>query len=196
MLAIGLFWWFFNFSKPEQPASVPANIPKVYTQEERQKILLEAGFIPVFRPYPTAPEGEWKFLANKFAKEEKKTLNQFLKEQQKPIILHVWAHWCGPCKRELPIFAAFAAKQDKVAIISMVSSDPDKIWEFYNSRAITNLNLAVDHNNVISKALTIRSIPTTILINKAGQVIGKIIGTFPWDDQEKTDALIQALVNS
>ena len=43
-----------------------------------------------------------------------------LAELKGPMVINLWASWCGPCKRELPKYQAFAEKYDgKVAVLGV-----------------------------------------------------------------------------
>ncbi len=43
-----------------------------------------------------------------------------LGELEGPMVVNLWASWCGPCKRELPVYQSFAQKYDgKVDVLGI-----------------------------------------------------------------------------
>ena len=74
----------------------------------------------------------------------------------KPVLVDVWAEWCGPCKMIAPILEEIAA----------------------NNEGITIVKLNVDENPALSAQYGITSIPT-MNVFKGGEVVKSIIGAKP-----------------
>ncbi len=56
-------------------------------------------------------------------------------------LLNLWAIWCEPCRKELPILDGFAAQQKEMAIVTLNLNDKaDKIADFYAQNKIQHLS--------------------------------------------------------
>ncbi|MGE5383341.1 MAG: redoxin domain-containing protein [Omnitrophica WOR_2 bacterium] len=94
------------------------------------------------------------------------------------VLIDFWASWCGPCRRENPnVVAAYRKFHDKGFDILGVSLDKDmESWK----KAINDDNLTWLQvsdlqywNNAVSKAYGIMSIPSNVLLDKNGVIIGR-----------------------
>ncbi len=103
----------------------------------------------------------------------------------KPMILHLWATWCGPCVAELPHYDHFAQSSKVVNIaVSTDQAPPHRIREYCLKQGIKNVQLAVDEIGTLNKQLSAPQIPTTIFINAQGQEIGRIVGPVAWNNPQ------------
>jgi thiol-disulfide isomerase/thioredoxin len=99
--------------------------------------------------------------------------------------VHYWATWCGPCIMEMPDLAAITRKySDKVGFIALLDDYSDsrnaaiKITE---ESGVSFTMVDANHRDFRTLLQMLQSgyVPTTILIDKNGKVVGKqIIGAY------------------
>ena len=96
----------------------------------------------------------------------------------KYVLIDFWASWCGPCRRENPnVVAAYNQFKDKGFTVLGVSYDTNKEkWK----KAIKDDHLAWNQvsdlkgwSNATSDLYGIKAIPSNVLIDKEGIIIGK-----------------------
>ncbi len=91
----------------------------------------------------------------------------------KVVVLNFWATWCAPCRKEIPDFMELheEMKDDGVTFagISLDEEGWDEVRPYANDMEI-NYPIMVDNGSVAQDYGPIRSIPTTFIINKKGQV--------------------------
>ena len=107
-----------------------------------------------------------------------------LKEYKSEIyILNFWASWCAPCKKEMPSLDRLYSNENiKIFAINVEVKNKNKTRKFFEDLNIKNLNIYFDTDLKLSKLLSLRGLPTTIILNKDRKVIAKIIGDVDFDD--------------
>lgn len=101
--------------------------------------------------------------------------------QGKVVLLNIWATWCGPCKREIPdlveISKEMAPKGVLVVGVSLdeVDNKLALVKGFVERANISYLNV-IDNLQIAQEYGGVRSIPTTFIIDRQGNVVQKIIG--------------------
>lgn len=78
-------------------------------------------------------------------------------KSDKPVLVDLWAEWCGPCRMVGPIVEELSKEYEGKAVIG---------------------KLNVDNNPNISVKYGIRSIPT-LLFFKGGQMVDRQVGVVP-----------------
>ena len=108
--------------------------------------------------------------------------------REKLIIVNFWATWCLPCKEEMPSLDKLQIDKRldnlKILPINIGQEDLEKSKIFYKKLNIKNLEIYYDPSVKIASKFLLRGLPTTIVINKKGQEIARIIGLIDFNNEE------------
>ena len=113
----------------------------------------------------------------------------------KILFVNFWATWCPPCREEMPSMQKLHARlKDKdflmVAIDLQESAEPVK--KFLNEYELTFMTL-LDSKGETGPLFGINSIPTTLIMDKNGMIIGVAMGPRDWASK-KSIALFEHLI--
>ncbi|MDR1972021.1 MAG: TlpA family protein disulfide reductase [Treponema sp.] len=111
----------------------------------------------------------------------------------KPLALHFWATWCGPCIRELPLMANLtASKSGDLVTLAVNCSETDReVTSFLGSRKLS-LNVVMDRDGQISRLYNIFAIPQTFMIDGEGIIRSIKLGAY---SQRELSRDISSLLN-
>ena len=129
---------------------------------------------------------------------EKPFIFEFEKNiMNKGYVINFWATWCVPCKKELPDLNSLNLKLKnhniKVLTISIDKKNiRDQLIFLFNNGA-SDLKHFFDKDMNIFKALKLRGIPTTIIVNKLGLVVSKHEGILKWGEEKVVKNIINLL---
>ncbi len=110
----------------------------------------------------------------------------------KPVLINLWATWCGPCVLEMPMLDTLAAKHADTLRVLTVSQDlagTDKVAKFYAARKFVHLQPWLDPDNNLSFHLGTGVLPTTVLYDAKGREVWRIVGAHDWLGP-RTDAML------
>lgn len=100
----------------------------------------------------------------------------------KVVILDFWATWCGPCRMEIPGFIELQKQYaDKGLVVVGVSLDQEgvsAVKPFMEKMGI-NYPIVLGDEAVVSAFGGVEGIPTTFIIDRSGQIVGKHVGYAP-----------------
>jgi thiol-disulfide isomerase/thioredoxin len=107
-----------------------------------------------------------------------------LDEQRgKVIVMNFWATWCGPCLTEMPLFEKAIAKykDDKEVFFLAITTDEDRdlVAPFLKHY---KFNLPVAYADYLNDHFAVSSIPTTIILDRKGEVSFRQAGFNPRED--------------
>jgi len=109
----------------------------------------------------------------------------------KPLIINVWASWCGPCRAEMGsldrLARRYGGKQLNVIGIS-TDDDGNAAAAFIKHSKISFINF-LDSKLFLENMLGANTIPLTVLVDANGRVLKKIRGAREWDSPEIVEAI-------
>lgn len=111
-----------------------------------------------------------------------------------PLIINVWASWCGPCRAEMGALEQLANRYNgkQLNIIGISTDDyRDRALGLIRQTGITFENF-IDHKLMLEKMLGAYSIPLTILVDEQGRVLKKVRGAREWDSPQMIQAIGEA----
>jgi thiol-disulfide isomerase/thioredoxin len=112
------------------------------------------------------------------------------------MVVNMWATWCVPCVAEMPALDALskALAPHDIAVLPL-SSDrggADAVQAWYRQHGVTALPVLLDPKGALARAFNVRGIPTTVIVNTAGQVVARLEGAADWASAD-AQALIRKL---
>jgi thiol-disulfide isomerase/thioredoxin len=111
----------------------------------------------------------------------------------KPLLINVWASWCGPCRAEMDSLQRLANSYNgnEFTVIGISTDDyRNNAMDFIEQTGITFENY-LDSKLLLENMLGANTIPLTILVDDQGRVLEKVRGAREWDNPEIIDAIAE-----
>ena len=116
---------------------------------------------------------------------------KFSDYQGKPLIINVWASWCGPCRTEMGSLQRLARRYNgkQFNVIGISTDDDHKAAAAFIKQSNITFENFIDSNVTLENMLGANTIPLTILVDAQGMVLEKARGAYEWDSPEIVDAI-------
>lgn len=113
----------------------------------------------------------------------------------KPLLINVWASWCGPCRMEMGSLErlAWADQGKRFTLIGISTDDSEPAAKAYLRQANATLNHYRDQALQMENMLGADRLPLTVLVDAKGRVLGKFHGARAWDAPD-ADAWLNQLL--
>jgi thiol-disulfide isomerase/thioredoxin len=113
------------------------------------------------------------------------------------VVLNLWATWCTPCRIEMPTLAHLQQQYDSKAlkVIPLSGDTEEKLDDVKSFIDVQEpLQVYADPDLIAKTAkLNVAGLPSTLILNKQGQIVARLDGGAKWDTPE-VHALIDKLM--
>jgi len=102
----------------------------------------------------------------------------------KVIVFNIWATWCPPCRKEMPDLLKLSQilpKKRFMVVALSVDENLDDVKTFVHEHGLT-FPVFWDQGGTIigGSKLGVFKYPETLVMNRQGKVVTKVIGAYPW----------------
>jgi thiol-disulfide isomerase/thioredoxin len=104
----------------------------------------------------------------------------------RPLIINVWASWCGPCREEMASLErlAWIELARHFSIIGISTDDDPAQAGAWLKKSNATISQFVDTRLQMENMLGASRLPLTVLVGADGRVVDKIYGAREWDSPE------------
>ncbi|GLS82226.1 hypothetical protein GCM10007894_02030 [Paraferrimonas haliotis] len=111
----------------------------------------------------------------------------FADHKGKLLMVNLWATWCSPCLKEIPMMKkiAEANKDNPFAMIPISIDEHQELVEpFLEKYGFSPYDTWLDPNSDIEEIFPANIIPATIMFDARGNMIGFARGLLDWSDKD------------
>lgn len=95
----------------------------------------------------------------------------------RPLVVNLWATWCAPCQRELPMLASEAAATPDVTFVFVSQGEPrPRVASYLKEHALSLQHVFLDKSSALSAAVATKGLPTTLFFDAQGKLVGRWLG--------------------
>lgn len=95
----------------------------------------------------------------------------------RPVVLNLWASWCPPCRREMPVFEQAQAAFPEIAFVLVNQGESAEQARAFLEREGLNLtDVLLDPSSEAMRAVRSRGLPTTLFYDARGRLVDSHLG--------------------
>ena len=111
------------------------------------------------------------------------------------VMINFWATWCGPCRQEMPLLQQLQSKYEPLGFTLLgvnVENDSAAAQAWLEGMPVT-FPILFDRENQVAERFGVEGMPSTVFVDRAGNVRHVHRGYRPGDEAKYAD-VIRSLV--
>lgn len=93
-----------------------------------------------------------------------------------PAVVNLWASWCGPCRKEMPMLAQAARRHREVQFVGINTQDRQEAAANLLSETGVTYPQLVDVDAVVLADTRVPGLPVTLAVDADGRIVDRVIG--------------------
>lgn len=86
----------------------------------------------------------------------------------KPFVINLWATWCPPCRREMPMLVEEAARSAVPILLVNQGEDAERVRTWLHGQGLTAPHVLLDRDQRTAAAIGSTGLPTTLFVDSKG----------------------------
>lgn len=95
----------------------------------------------------------------------------------KPMVVNLWASWCPPCRREMPVLAMAQQRETGVTFVfANQGEDAATAQRYLSDSALRLANVLLDSGAELGRTVGSTALPTTLFYDAGGRLVDTHLG--------------------
>jgi thiol-disulfide isomerase/thioredoxin len=95
----------------------------------------------------------------------------------RPVVLNLWASWCPPCRREMPVFEQAQAQHPEIDFVMVNQGESaQQARAFLESQGLQLKDVLLDPGSQTMQTFASRGLPTTLFFDEQGRLVDAHLG--------------------
>lgn len=95
----------------------------------------------------------------------------------KPLVINIWATWCPPCRREMPVLQHAQGEYPHVTFLFVNQGEtPENVSTFLATTGLSLTHVLFDGTGILAQRVGSMALPTTLFYDANGRLIGSHLG--------------------
>jgi thiol-disulfide isomerase/thioredoxin len=109
----------------------------------------------------------------------------------RPTVINLFASWCGPCEREMPLLNDVARRETGAVFLGVAHLDARTDAERFVDEQRVVFTTLLDLDGEVAAAVGGRGLPVTVAFDRRGVMVGRVFGELTGTSLEELIALVR-----
>ena len=106
--------------------------------------------------------------------------------QGKPAVVNMWATWCAPCRREMPLLQQAQKNHPEVQFVLVNQGEKaPAVTAYLQKNQVEVTHVWLDEAMQARSALPYQGLPSTYFLNKKGEIVAHSLGEIKHEQLEQ-----------
>ncbi len=111
------------------------------------------------------------------------------------VLINFWATWCGPCRKEMPLLEQIQKKYAPLGftMVGINVEEDTRLMDTFLKDVPVSFPVLLDPANGVSKLYNVSAMPSTVIVDRKGNVRFIHQGYKPGDESKYQDMIRQLI---